>query len=226
VRIPVGRERLAADFVVPDSPAGLVVFAHGSGSGRHSPRNQAVARALQMRGLATLLADLLTSEEEAIDRVSAHLRFDIDLLGRRLIQLVDWARGQPDVGSLRIGLFGASTGAGAALVAAASRPHAVAAVVSRGGRPDLAAAALPRVIAPTLLLVGSLDTEVIQLNEWAKAQMCCPVTLDIIPGASHLFEEPGTLGQVASRAAAWFLTHLTDASKGAPPTEGTPCASA
>jgi dienelactone hydrolase len=220
VQIPVGHEQLAADLVVPDSPGGLVIFAHGSGSGRHSPRNQAVARALQLRRLATLLADLLTPEEEALDRVSAHFRFDIDLLGRRLATLVDWARRQPNVRSLQIGLFGASTGAAAALVAAASCPRDVAAVVSRGGRPDLAGVFLPRVLAPTLLLVGSLDAEVIKLNEWAKVRMRCPVTLDIIPGASHLFEEPGTLEQVASRAAAWFVMHLTDTSKGAPPTEG------
>jgi dienelactone hydrolase len=211
VEIPVGLERVAADLVQPATPGGLVIFAHGSGSGRHSPRNKAVARGLQGRGLATLLADLLTPEEEAVDRVSAHLRFDINLLGRRLVTLVDWARRHAALGSLRVGLFGASTGAAAALVAAATRPKDIAAVVSRGGRPDLAGAALPHVVAPTLLLVGSLDTEVIALNEWAKARMTCPVSLDIIPGASHLFEEPGTLEQVASRAGAWFVTHLVEA---------------
>jgi dienelactone hydrolase len=161
--------------------------------------------------LATLLADLLTVEEETVDRVSAHLRFDIDLLGRRLMALIDWARRHPGLGSLRLGLFGASTGAAAALMAAAARPDDVAAVVSRGGRPDLAGAALPQVLAPTLLLVGSLDHEVIRLNEWAKIRMRCPVTLDIVPGASHLFEEPGTLEQVASRAGVWFVRHLKEA---------------
>lgn len=210
VQIPAGRERLAADLVILGTARGLVVFAHGSGSGRHSPRNRAVAKALQMRGLATLLADLLTPDEEAVDRVSAELRFNIELLGQRLVTLVDWARQHPDLRSIRIGLFGASTGAAAALVAAARRPKDVFAVVSRGGRPDLAGAALPQVIAPTLLLVGSLDKEVIELNEWAKRRMRCPVSLSIIPGASHLFEEPGTLEDVASRAGTWFLEHLVE----------------
>jgi dienelactone hydrolase len=211
VQIPVGREHLSADLGLPGTPRGLVIFAHGSGSGRHSPRNQAVARALQTRGLATLLADLLTPAEETTDRVNGHLRFDIDLLGRRLVALIDWARHRPDLRDLRFGLFGASTGAAAALVAAAARQDDVGAVVSRGGRPDLAAGALPQVTAPTLLLVGSRDTEVIALNEWAKARIRCPVSLDIIPGASHLFEEPGTLEQVASRAGNWFVTHLVEA---------------
>jgi dienelactone hydrolase len=210
VQVPVGREQLAADLVVPEAAKGLVIFAHGSGSGRHSPRNQAVARALQVRGLATLLADLLTEQEEAVDRVTARLRFDINLLGRRLVTLIDWARQRPDLESLAFGLFGASTGAAAALIAAADRPNDIAAVVSRGGRPDLAGAALPRVAAPTLLLVGSLDPEVIRLNEWAKIRMRCPVSLDIVPGASHLFEEPGTLDEVASRAGSWFVSHLLE----------------
>jgi dienelactone hydrolase len=210
VQVPVGREQLAGDLVVPQAAQGLVIFAHGSGSGRHSPRNQAVARTLQTRGLATLLADLLTVEEEALDRVTAQLRFDIDLLSRRLIKLIDWSRQRPDLASLPCGLFGASTGAAAALIAAADRPHDIGAVVSRGGRPDLAGAALPRVAAPTLLLVGSLDSEVIELNEWAKVRMKCAVSLDIVPGASHLFEEPGTLDQVASRAGSWFGRHLLE----------------
>jgi dienelactone hydrolase len=215
VEIPAGRETVAADLVQPDRARGLVIFAHGSGSGRHSPRNQAVARALQARGLATLLADLLTSAEADIDRVSAHLRFDIDFLGGRLVRLIDWARQRPDLHRHRFGLFGASTGAAAALVAAATRPRDVVAVVSRGGRPDLAGGALPQVAAPTLLLVGSLDTDVIALNEWAKARMRCRVSLDIVPGASHLFEEPGTLEQVASLAGDWFVRHLV----GVPPAE-------
>ena len=218
VHIPVGRERLTADLSVPESPRGIVIFAHGSGSGRHSPRNQAVAHALQSRGLATLLADLLTMEEEAVDRVTARLRFDIELLGRRVVALVDWVRKDPILRSLQIGLFGASTGAAAALVAAAARPREVAAVVSRGGRPDLAGAALPQVMAPTLLLVGSLDPEVIDLNQWATSRLRCPVSLSIVRGATHLFEEPGTLEEVASQAGAWFLTHLDQASDGT--TEG------
>jgi dienelactone hydrolase len=217
VEIPAGRETVAADLAVPEGASGLVIFAHGSGSGRHSPRNQAVARSLQHRGLATLLADLLTPAEEAVDRVDAHLRFDIDFLGGRLVRLVDWARQRPDLGSRRFGLFGASTGAAAALVAAAERPRDVVAVVSRGGRPDLAGAALPRVIAPTLLIVGSLDTEVIALNEWAKERMRCAVTLDIVHGASHLFEEPGTLEQVATLAGDWFVRHLGTPAAGATP---------
>jgi dienelactone hydrolase len=211
VHVLVGLERLAADLSVPDRARGIVIFAHGSGSGRHSPRNQAVAQALQGRGLATLLADLLTPEEERIDRIDAKLRFDIELLGRRVVALVDWARHDPNLQQLRIGLFGASTGAAAALVAAAARPREVAAVVSRGGRPDLAGAALPQVTAPTLLLVGSQDTEVIALNQWAKIRLRAPVSLSIVPGATHLFEEPGTLEEVACQAGDWFVTHLGQA---------------
>ena len=208
VEIPAGRDQVAADLVLPDRAPGLVVFAHGSGSGRHSPRNQAVARALQQRGLGTLLADLLTPSEEVADDIDAHLRFDIDFLGNRLLRIIDWARARPDLASHRLGLFGASTGAAAALVAAADRPRDIVAVVSRGGRPDLAGAALPLVTAPTLLIVGGLDTEVIALNEWARARMHCPVTLDIVHGATHLFEEPGTLEQVAALAGEWFVRYL------------------
>jgi dienelactone hydrolase len=215
VQIPVGRDVLQADLAVPAAPTGLVVFAHGSGSGRHSPRNQLVARTLQAQGLATLLADLLTLKEEAADQITAHLRFDIDLLGGRLIALVDWVRQQPALRRLPVGLFGASTGAAAALVAAAARPIDIAAVVSRGGRPDLAGPALPQVVAPTLLLVGSRDPEVIRLNESAKAKMRCPVELNIIPGATHLFEEPGTLDQVAARAAEWFTKHASPGAEAA-----------
>jgi dienelactone hydrolase len=209
VQVPVGRARLSADLVVPERARGLVIFAHGSGSGRHSPRNQAVARALQSGGLATLLADLLTVEEEEADRFTGHLRFDIPLLGRRVVALVDWARELDALRDLPIGLFGASTGAAAALVAAAERPRDIAAVVSRGGRPDLARDALPQVVAPTLLLVGGFDTEVIELNRDARRHMQCPVDLTVVPGATHLFEEPGTLEQVAARARDWFATHLT-----------------
>jgi dienelactone hydrolase len=208
VEIPIGRNQIVGDLVLPAAPIGLVLFAHGSGSGRHSPRNQAVAQSLQAQGLATLLADLLTAEEETIDRRTAHLRFDIPLLGQRVVALVDWARRQPDLARLPFGVFGASTGAAAALVAAAALPREIGAVVSRGGRPDLAANSLPHVSAPTLLIVGSRDAEVIALNEQAKARMRCPVSLTIVQGASHLFEEPGTLEQVAASASTWFATHL------------------
>jgi dienelactone hydrolase len=211
VQIAAGGATLAADLSAPDGFRGIVIFAHGSGSGRHSPRNRAVAQALRRRGLATLLADLLTRDEEAIDRVDASLRFDIDLLGRRVVALVDWVRGARDLPARPIGLFGASTGAAAALVAAAARPHDVSAVVSRGGRPDLAGAALSNVTAPTLLIVGGLDTQVIALNEQAKARMRGAVSLEIVPGASHLFEEPGTLDVVAARAGEWFVAHLAPA---------------
>lgn len=211
IEVAVDREWLAGDLTVPAKPLGLVIFAHGSGSGRHSPRNQTVAQALQQRGLATLLADLLSVEEEAADRYSGHLRFDIDMLGRRVIALVDWARRHETLRSLPLGLFGASTGAAAALVGAAARPNDVAAVVSRGGRPDLAGAALSGVVAPTLLLVGSRDTEVIELNRLAQSLMHGPVSLTIVAGASHLFEEPGTLEEVAARAGDWFLNHLVPA---------------
>jgi dienelactone hydrolase len=215
VEIPAGRDQVAADLVLPDRATGLVIFAHGSGSSRHSPRNQAVARALQQRGLGTLLADLLTPSEEVVDDIDAHLRFDIDFLGHRLLRIIDWTRSRADLASHRLGLFGASTGAAAALVAAAERPRDVVAVVSRGGRPDLAGSSLPLVTAPTLLIVGGLDTDVIELNEWARSRMHCPVTLDIVHGATHLFEEPGTLEQVAALAGEWFVRYL-----GAAPTRG------
>jgi len=207
VTIPIDRHQLGADLTVPDPAAALVVFAHGSGSSRHSPRNQAVARALEARGLATLLADLLTPAEELEDRIGARLRFDIDLLSDRVVTLIHWAGRQTSIRALPLGLFGASTGAAAALVAAAARPPNVRAIVSRGGRPDLAGDALPRVIAPTLLLVGSLDVDVLSLNQQAKARMHAPVSLEIVAGASHLFEEPGTLDEVATRAADFFVTH-------------------
>jgi dienelactone hydrolase len=220
VRIPAGADWLSADLSVTPDPKGLVIFAHGSGSGRHSPRNQAVALVLQQHGLATVLADLLTPQEERIDRRTAQLRFEIDLLGRRVVALVDWARREPTLQSLDIGLFGASTGAAAALVAATIRPGDVGAVVCRGGRPDLAATALPTVRAATLLLVGSLDTEVLELNRWAIRQMRCTASLLIVPGASHLFEEAGTLDDVAEHAAHWFVARLTPRTACAPPSAG------
>jgi len=187
---------------------GLIIFAHGSGSSRFSSRNRFVARALRASGLGTLLLDLLSANEEVRDEITRELRFDIPMLATRLVAAIDWASAQPDTHDLPIGLFGASTGGGAALVAAAERPSRVAAVVSRGGRPDLAGEALPRVEAPTLLIVGGNDSVVIDLNEQARDRMRAPVRLSIVPGATHLFEEPGTLESVADQARAWFVEHL------------------
>lgn len=208
VQIPAGGFTLDADLVVPAQALGVVVFAHGSGSSRHSARNRAVARVLQDSRLATLLMDLLTPAEERLDEHTRHLRFDIPLLADRLVIATDWMLRQPALADLPVGYFGASTGGGAALVAAAERPDRVRAVVSRGGRPDLAGAALARVEAPTLLIVGGHDEPVIALNERARDQMPGPVQLTIVPGATHLFEEPGTLEQVAQLAAAWFRAYL------------------
>ncbi len=196
------------DLIVPDDATGIVVFAHGSGSGRHSPRNRQVAKSLQRQGLATLLLDLLTPDEERLDDRTGRLRFDIDLLASRLAGAAAWVENEPATGSLPVGYFGASTGGGAALVAAAERPQVVGAVVSRGGRPDLAGPALPRVTAPTLLIVGGYDQPVIGMNREAMAQMTGEVQLEIVPGATHLFEEPGTLEAVAELARNWFLQHL------------------
>jgi dienelactone hydrolase len=202
---------LAGDLGLPPKPAGLVLFAHGSGSSRFSSRNRAVARHLNDVGLATLLLDLLTADEEVIDARTAELRFDIPLLARRLTGTVDWTDRQPALAALPLGLFGASTGAAAALITAAERPQRVAAVVSRGGRPDLALPVLDRVRAPTLLIVGGHDREVLALNRQALAALTGPKALDIVPGATHLFEEPGALEQVAQRAGDWFLSHLQPA---------------
>jgi putative phosphoribosyl transferase len=208
VHIPLGPITLEGNLAVPVGAHGVVLFAHGSGSGRHSPRNRFVAQALRAGGLATLLIDLLTIDEEQVDMRTAHLRFDIGLLASRLVGATDWLQQHPITGLLRVGYFGASTGGGAALVAAAQRHGAVGAVVSRGGRPDLAGAALPYVQAPTLLLVGGDDGPVIAMNQEALAQLHCVKQLEIIPGASHLFEEPGTLEQVARLARDWFSHHL------------------
>ena len=205
VHISAGRATLAGNLNIPMSATALVLFAHGSGSSRHSPRNQFVARTLNDTGLATLLFDLLTPEEELVDTRTAELRFDIDLLAKRLVHATKWAKREEQTRNLRIGYFGSSTGGGAALVAAAQLPDDVDAVVSRGGRPDLAGAALPKVQTPTLLIVGSQDDIVIELNEQARDQMRCEVKLEIIPGATHLFEEPGALEQVAKLASDWFL---------------------
>ncbi len=199
--VVVGPHRLGGFLGVPEGARGLVIFAHGSGSSRFSPRNGFVARELRRAGLATLLFDLLTPEEAA-DRRKV---FDIPLLAGRLLEAAVWARARPEAAQLPLGLFGASTGAAAALVAAAESPSTVAAVVSRGGRPDLAGAALARVEAPTLLIVGGADHVVIELNELARRQMHCPVELRIVPGAGHLFEEPGTLERVVELARDWFL---------------------
>lgn len=208
VQVGAGAVMLEGNMVVPPNPKGVVLFAHGSGSSRHSPRNHYVAGVLQQAGLGTLLVDLLTQQEEQVDMRTAHLRFDIGMLAERLVWATDWLAQQPQTANLRVGYFGASTGGGAALVAAAERPDSVAAVVSRGGRPDLAGPALAKVAAPTLLIVGGNDPIVIQLNQEAKAQMRGEVQLTIVPGASHLFEERGTLEEVARLARDWFLRYL------------------
>jgi len=208
IRVPIASQLLDGDLGMPADPHGLVVFAHGSGSSRHSPRNQLVARALERRDLATALVDLLTEQEGAIDERTAEFRFDIPLLASRLITIVEWLRHLSAAAALPIGLFGASTGGGASLIAAADRPGEIAAVVSRGGRPDLAGAALLRVIAPTLLIVGGRDSAVIQMNRDAIRQMRAEVKLEIVPGASHLFEEPGALARVAALAGDWFTRYL------------------
>jgi putative phosphoribosyl transferase len=208
IRIAVDAGHIDGDLVVPDAARGVVLFAHGSGSSRHSARNRYVAQELNAARLATLLIDLLTSEEEDVDVRTRRLRFDIPLLARRLLHSVDWLRTERSTAALRIGCFGASTGGGAALVAAAERPDDIAAVVSRGGRPDLAGDALPRVRAPTLLIVGGNDRPVIEMNRAAMAQMGAPVQLEIVPGATHLFEEPGTLERVAALARAWLVDQL------------------
>jgi putative phosphoribosyl transferase len=199
---------LDGNLSIPENARGVVLFAHGSGSSRWSPRNQFVAQVLQKAGLATLLFDLLTAREEELDRLTGHLRFDIDLLGKRVVGAVDWLVGNPVTQALKIGCFGASTGVAAALVAAAERPQNIAAVVSRGGRPDLAGSYLAQVQSPTLLIVGSLDTQVLELNEKALAQLRCEKRLEVVPGATHLFEEPGTLDQVALLASRWFTRYL------------------
>jgi pimeloyl-ACP methyl ester carboxylesterase len=205
--VPVDDTVLEGDLVLPEAASGIVLFAHGSGSSRHSPRNRQVAASLNQAQLGTLLVDLLTPAEERLDLVTAEHRFDINLLARRLVGAIDWLRHGP-AESLPIGLFGASTGAAAALVAAAARPEDVGAVVSRGGRPDLAGPALPRVRAPTLLIVGGADPVVLELNEQAFELLQTEKQLVVIPGATHLFEEPGALQEVARLAADWFTKHL------------------
>jgi putative phosphoribosyl transferase len=208
VRIPAGRATLLGNLTIPENTKALVLFAHGSGSSRHSPRNQFIARILNRANLGTLLFDLLTPEEEALDVHSREHRFNIGLLAERLVHATRWALQQKETRDLHIGYFGSSTGGAAALVAAAEIRQDVGAVVSRGGRPDLAGAALPIVKAPTLLIVGGNDDIVIELNEMARDQMRCEVKLEIIPGAAHLFEEPGALEQVAKLASDWFSLQL------------------
>jgi putative phosphoribosyl transferase len=208
MRIPAAGESLEADIVVPDAARGVVLFAHGSGSSRHSPRNQFVAHELQGAGLATVLVDLLTAEEERRDYLTGELRFNISLLADRVVAMTDWLVEHQPTAGLGVGLFGASTGAGAALVAAANRPHSVQAVVSRGGRPDLAGNFLRLVRQPTLLIVGENDAQVIELNRKAMTELRGPTRLEIVPGATHLFEEPGALQHVARLATDWFLAHL------------------
>jgi putative phosphoribosyl transferase len=205
VRIsPVG---LSGDLVLPAGATGIVLFAHGSGSSRHSPRNRYVASVLNGGGFGTLLLDLLTEAEEQVDLRTRHLRFDIGLLAGRLVEATDWLKREPETRSLSVGYFGASTGAGAALVAAAERVNLVHTVVSRGGRPDLAGAALGRVRAPTLLIVGGEDDQVIRLNEEALSELRCEKEFSIVPGATHLFEEPGALERVSELALQWFRRH-------------------
>jgi putative phosphoribosyl transferase len=209
VRIPVESVTLEGDLGIPEGARGIVLFAHGSGSSRRSPRNRYVARVLRHGGLATLLFDLLTTVEEVVDMRTGHLRFDIGLLASRLIGVTDWVTRNPETRQLRVGYFGASTGAAAALVAAANRPREVGAVVSRGGRPDLAGSALPHVKAPTLLIVGGADAPVITMNQEALEELRVDKKLMIVPGATHLFEEPGALEEVARLALQWFDRYLT-----------------
>jgi putative phosphoribosyl transferase len=208
VHVQADAVTLSGDLTIPDGARGIVLFAHGSGSSRHSPRNRAVAQGLQQAGFATLLLDLLTAQEEGVDLRTARLRFDIPLLADRLRAATDWIIRRPDTQGLPLGYFGASTGAGAALIAAADRSDAVAAVVSRGGRPDLAGSALRRVQAPTLLIVGGEDVVVIEMNRTALAQLPAETKLEIVPGATHLFEELGALEQVVELARQWFERHL------------------
>jgi dienelactone hydrolase len=210
VQIVIGRALIEGDLAIPAKKAGLVVFAHGSGSSRFSRRNRSVAHALQEGGFATLLLDLLTREEDAIDERTREYRFDVDRLGRRVVAAIDWAASHPTLARLPIACFGASTGAAAALIAAAERPDVVRAVVSRGGRPDLAGHALPKVKAPTLLIVGGDDEPVIELNRAAMARMRAHVQLEIVPGATHLFEEPGALELVSQLALRWCTHYLAE----------------
>lgn len=208
VKIPLGSISLDGNLDIPEGAEGIVIFAHGSGSSRFSPRNRFVAGYLQSLGLATLLFDLLTPEEDEIDRLTAQLRFNIELLAERLVGATDWVIGNPATSDLKIGYFGASTGAAAALIAASERPEQTSAVVSRGGRPDLADRVLGDVKAPTLLIVGSMDSPVIDMNKWALERLSSEKEMKLVSGATHLFEEPGTLEEAARLAGEWFRKHL------------------
>ena len=209
VRIPADNRVFDATLSIPEAATALIIFAHGSGSSRFSSRNRAVAARLQDAGLATLLVDLLTADEEDRDQITAEYRFDIPRLARRVVVAVEWAKSYADTRCLPVGLFGASTGAAAALVAAAELPRDVGAVVSRGGRPDLAGQVLPHVKAPTLLIVGGRDLHVLELNRQAMQRLTAPARLEVVPGATHLFEEPGALQSVAELSSRWFVQHLT-----------------
>jgi len=209
VQIPVSKVTINGNLTIPPNAKGIVLFAHGSGSSRFSPRNTRVAREINQAGIATLLIDLLTAEEEKIDESTGEFRFDIDLLAERVVEATQWLKKNPATQHLAVGYFGASTGAAAALVATAKLPGLVKAVVSRGGRPDLAADYLPQVKAPTLLIVGGDDRVVIEMNREAMKQMVSEKRLEIVPGATHLFEEPGTLEQVSKLATNWFSKHLS-----------------
>lgn len=211
--LQIGKAAFEGILAIPEGSNAIVLFAHGSGSSRFSSRNHYVAKKLNEAGLATLLFDLLTAEEQEIDQVTRELRFDIALLSKRLVSAIDWANGYKLTEQLQIGLFGASTGAAAALIAAAERPDQVGAVVSRGGRPDLAADALPRVCAPTLLIIGGNDDSVIQLNQQASRLLTVAQCIEIVPGATHLFEEPGKLEQVAQLACDWFRRYLVESNR-------------
>lgn len=210
VAIPAGNARLEGELIIPEGAGGVALFAHGSGSSRHSPRNKHVARVIRQGGIGTLLFDLLTREEESVDIYTRHLRFDIGLLAGRLVEATRWLKRESETSALGVGYFGASTGGGAALVAAAQPGSDVNAVVSRGGRPDLAGEFLPRVTAPTLLIVGERDRQVIEMNEWAFARLSCEKELKIVPNATHLFEEPGALEEAARLATAWFQKYLNE----------------
>ena len=210
IKISAGRTSLQGTLALPEGASGLVFVAHGSGSSRHSPRNRYVAQVLQQHAIGTLLFDLLSFDEESIDEITSELRFHIPFLAQRLVQATEWVMRRPDLSRVKAGYFGTSTGAAAALVAAAELPNRIGAIVSRGGRPDLAAAALGSVRAPTLLIVGANDEPVMEMNQKALARLRCEKKLVIIPGATHLFEEPGTLEEVARLAAEWFKEHLAD----------------
>jgi len=214
VLLRLGEVTLEGELNVPEDAAGIVLFAHGSGSSRHSPRNQFVAEMIRAEGMGTLLFDLLTLEEEERDSRSGELRFDIDFLAQRLVEATQWLKKQPEGRELKVGYFGASTGGGAALVAAAKLGSMVSAVVSRGGRPDLAINDLPQVKSPTLLIVGGLDEMVLELNDYAYSKLRCEKSLRIVPGATHLFEEPGKLKQVAEISAKWFRSHFASSAEG------------